>query len=155
MLGSAFAGAGPGQPGRPKRAVLAVLQKVLAPGGPLGPLLEDPLVLERPAVVVVVRFGAEDEQVDQRRAHEDVLNRLERAEPDDIADPAGTVVADGEAPAFLSEIGVPDHLDVSRVTDPEAGLVGEPDVRDAQRIEAHHLGGYGVDGDLVVGPEDD
>src|SRR3712207_3008518 len=80
-------------PGRPRRdslagrscggelsvaegAVAAIFLEVLAPGRLLHPRLEHPLVAQRPAVVVMVELGPEDEGVHQRRPHEDVLDRL-------------------------------------------------------------------------------
>ena len=66
------------------------------------PLLEDPPVLHRPAVVVVVRLRPEDEDVDQRRAEEELLHPLQRAEPGEVAEQAHAVVPDREAPRFAA-----------------------------------------------------
>ena len=60
-----------------------------------------------------------------------VLDRLERPEPDDVADAAGAVVADVEAPRLVGEVRVADQLDVARIADAQAGLVRQADVLDA------------------------
>src|SRR5690606_22119233 len=82
------------------------------------PVLEGLPVLARPAVVVVVRLAAEDEDVDERGVEEHLLKLLQWAEPHHIADPAGGVVADGEAPALARDVGAND-LDVARVRSEE------------------------------------
>src|SRR5205823_12134255 len=110
--------------GRDLRDALALTALVggeeVAPRGVLLPRLEGALVLERPAIIVVVRLAAEDERVHQRRMEEDLLEALHGAEPHQVADHRRAVVADLEAPALLRNV-VAHDLDVARI--PHAELV--------------------------------
>ena len=54
-----------------------------------------------------------------------------------------------------ARLGSPTTSICARVADAEAGLVRQPDVRDGERVEAHHLRRDGVDRHLVAGAEDD
>ena len=60
-----------------------------------------------------------------------------------------------EVPVLGGRVHVADDLDLARVAAAEAQLVGEADeLAVAQRVEAHQLGGHGVDGHLVGRGED-
>src|SRR5207237_4408410 len=119
---------------RPLRAVLRVAQEQLAPRSGFAPALEHAAIDQRPAIEVVVDVAREDEAVDERRAEEQLLEFLERTEPDQIAaaDPH-QILADVEVPALARRIRVADDLDVARVADAEAVLVREADVVERQR----------------------
>ncbi len=132
-----------------------VFLEELAPWRIGQPTLEDPPVARRPAVVIVVHLGAEDEQVDQRRTHQHVLNGLECAEPYDVAHPAGAVVAYLEVPRLVRQIGIPDQVDLARIADAQARLVCQADVGNGQRIETHELCRDGVDRHLVATGQQD
>ena len=54
-----------------------------------------------------------------------------------------------EVPVLLAQLGLAHELDVPRVADAQTLLVSDPDEVDAERVEAHELGGDRVDGDLI------
>ena len=59
------------------------------------------------------------------------------------------LVGPDEVPALLGGVDIAHHLDVAHVAAAQAELVGEADVPDRERIEAHQLRRHGVDGDLI------
>src|SRR6202795_206467 len=74
-----------GDDGRPAlRAHLRVAEEELSPRRGLAPVRERAAVEEGPAVVVVVEVAGENEAVDERRMKEQVLEALQRPEPDQI-----------------------------------------------------------------------
>src|SRR5581483_2142195 len=106
--------------GRGQRALSPILQEELAPGGGGGPVFEDATVANGPPVVIVICLRAKDEDVDERRAHEDVLNALQRPEPDHVAHPAGAIVANFETPALGRGVLVAHDADLRRIADAQA-----------------------------------
>jgi hypothetical protein len=66
----------------------------------------------------VIKFASEDEHVHERGVEEELLNALQGAEPEHVADHPRGVVADGESPAFVRYVGAHD-LDVTRVAGSE------------------------------------
>src|SRR5947209_19840204 len=100
--------------------------------------------------MVVIEEAAEDEEIDERRAEEQLLQSPQRTKPDQVAHPAGQVVAHRELEIDVADVFA-DYLDLLGTADTQPGIVGELDIGDAHRIEAHHLGRDGVDGDLIVG----
>src|SRR5689334_22164757 len=89
------------QLGLPLRTELRVAQEHLPPLGRLAPALEHAAIDERPAVEVVVDVAREDEAVDERRVEEQLLEPLQRTEPDQIAaaDP-DEILSDVELPVL-------------------------------------------------------
>src|SRR5919199_6846303 len=122
-----------------------VLLEQATPRGSRQPAFEHTSVAGRPAVVVVVDLGTQNEQVNQWRTHQHVLHGLERSEPHDVADAAGAVVADVEAPRFVAQVCVTHELDVAWITNTQPGLVRQTNVADAEWIEAHQLRRVGID----------
>ena len=59
-----------------------------------------------------------------------------------------------EAPVLAGHV-VAHQLDLAHVADAQAALVRQADVLDAQRVEAHQLGGHGIDRDLIGRSQDD
>src|SRR5262249_40555407 len=94
----------------------------------------------------------------QHRLEGPLDRALERPPVDLVLHPRGERHA-AERPHEVPVLGggrrVPDELDLAHVAHTQAGLVGEPDVPDRQRIEAHQAGGHRVDGNLVSAREDD
>src|SRR5665647_27126 len=103
---------------------------------------------------VVVNVAGQGRPEDERRMKERAFKAPEAALPDRLITP------DHEAPFCLEpEVDacdiVANHLDLANVADAEAKVVGHPDVGDAQRIEAHDPGRYGVDGHRIARSEED
>ena len=96
------------------------------------------------------RTAGQGEAVDQRRVEEQLLEALERAEPEqDAAADAHQVLADGELPVRLRRVDVAHQLDVVRIAAAQSVLMREADVLERQGIEAHHLRRHRVDRDLI------
>src|SRR5262249_31382004 len=100
-----------------QRARAVVLLKQSAPCRVGQPALKDLAIASRPAVVVVVDLGPQNEQVDQWDAHQDVLHRLQRTEPNDVADPTGAVVTDPKIPGLVGHIAIAHQFDLASVPD--------------------------------------
>ncbi len=83
------------------------------------------------------------------------MHRFEGTEPDQVANTAGAVIAHLEAPRLIRQIGISHELDLARVANAQASLVGEADVRDGQRVESHQLGRDGVDRHLIAASQYD
>src|SRR5207245_6257225 len=69
----------------PLRPHRRVAQEQLSPLGAFAPALERAAVDERPAVEIVVDVARQDEAVHERRVEEQLLEALQRPEPDQIA----------------------------------------------------------------------
>src|SRR5262245_15359475 len=108
---------------RHELASLGVGREQAAPLGLALPALEGHAILGRPAVEVVIGLGAENEGVHEGGAKEQVLNRFQRTEPQEIPDPTGAVVADAEAPALARRVDVADDLDLVGPADAKPGFV--------------------------------
>src|SRR5262249_6309442 len=125
---------------RSLRTHLSIAQEQLAPLGRLAAALAYAAIDERPAVEVVIHVAREDEPVHQRRVEEQLLESLQRSEPDQIAAPyPHEIFSDVELPVLLRDVDVARDLDVARIADAQAVLVREADVVDRHRVEAHHL----------------
>ena len=108
------------------RPHLRVSKEHLAPLRGLAPALEHPPIDQGPSIEVVVDVARQDEPVDERGVEEQLLEALERTEPDQIAAAdADEVLADVELPVLVRRVDVAGDLDVPRVADAEAVLVGE------------------------------
>src|SRR6266545_6278952 len=105
-------------------ADLRVPQKHLAPFGRFTPALEHAPIDERPAVEIMVHIAGQNEAVDERRVEEQLLEALQRPEPDQVATAdAYEVLADVKVPVLRRGVHIADDLDVARVADAEAVLV--------------------------------
>ena len=126
-----------------------VLLEELAPGGFVQPVAIDVLTLDVPPEGVVVEVAGGDEDRHQRGVEEQLLDRAQRAEPDEVPGGRGQVVADLEAPVLGLDVDVADDVHLVEAAGAQAALVGHPDVLELEGLEAHHLGGHGVNGGLV------
>src|SRR5262249_12612896 len=107
-------------------------------------LVHAPLPLHRPPVEVVIEEAAEHEEVHQRLVEEELLEDLQRREPQEVADVRREVVADAEAPALLRRVDVAGEVDLLEAAHAESALVRHPDEADRHRVEAHELRRDGV-----------
>src|SRR5262249_57079562 len=97
------------------------------PPGRLEPSFEDTPIDERPAIEVVVDVACENEPVDERSVEEQLLEPLQRPEPDQIAaTDANEVLADMKMPILLCRVDIADNLDLARMSDAKPVFVGEP-----------------------------
>src|SRR6516162_439392 len=89
-------------------ALSRVPQEHLAPRGRLAPALEHAAVEKRPAVEVMIDVAGQDEAVDERRPEEQILEALQRTEPDQVAAAdAHEVLAHVELPVLLAASASP------------------------------------------------
>src|SRR5262245_1103250 len=86
--------------GDPVAFAAAVGLEKLSPVCARFPLFEDLLVLARPAVIVVIKLASEHEHVHERGVKEELLNALQRAEPEHVAHQTRCVVSDPRTPAL-------------------------------------------------------
>ena len=109
--------------------MLGVAEEQLPPFGLFRPSLERPAVEQRPAIQIVVDLAGQDEAVDERGVEKQLLEPLERTEPDQVAaaEPH-QVLADVKMPVLLRHFRVADDLDVARVADAQLVFVRQPDV---------------------------
>ena len=103
----------------------------------------------------MVEVGGGYGEVDEGGAGDGVFEGLEGSPVDGfLAAAEEGVFAAAEVPVDAGYVGA-DDFDVANVAAAESHFVRHPDELDAHWIEAHHLGGYGVDGDLIGAREDD
>src|SRR5687767_8846220 len=89
------------------RTQLRVAQKQLAPRGRLAPALEHPPIDQRPAVEIVIHVARENEAVDERGMEEQLLEALQRSEPDEIpAADTDEILADVKLPVLRGGVDV-------------------------------------------------
>ena len=126
----------------------SITRKQFSPRRRLQPVLIDLLILERPAVPIVIALGAENKKVDQWGMEEQVLNSTQGPKPADVSHMAGHVIAHAEIPA-LSRNVVPHKPYVFRLANSEAGAMRQVDVFDIHRIESHQPGCHCINRNLV------
>src|SRR5205814_3519932 len=102
------------------RSHLRVAEEQPPPSRGFRPALECAPVENRPPAEIVIHLARQDEAVDERSMEEQLLQSLERTEPDEIAaDEAHQVLSNVKVPVLAGRLDVADDFDVARSADPE------------------------------------